>query len=254
MILEKMNVNWVIEGRGVLGTSKPQTRPLPSFLGRLVHYIINFRASCDRFVLQPLTMNVFKNTESSQQLSSRDRPQHPFLAPLTLNPTWTLACICVGASIVQSWWAGQIRHWWLDLSIQGTDEEKRMQRAFHDSKKLMVRVLPPTTDQNYPNLQSNKIDILLRVGSNILGIFCDIYYPYVTRGAYFKVLTIFLDYEIYAYSKQILWLQSRFKDISVGAIDINRYGVYASLGSGYSCTRLRFYIRCQALDVGQAIC
>lgn len=199
-------------------------------------------------------MNVLKNTESSQQLSSRDRPQHPFLAPLTLNPTWTLACICVGASIVQSWWAGQIRHWWLDLSIQGTDEEKRMQRAFYDKKKLMVRVLPPTTDQNYPNLQSNKIDVLPRVGSNILGIFCDIYYPYVTRGAYFKVLTIFLDYEIYAHSKQIFWLQSRLKDISVGAIDINRYGVYASLGSGYSCTRLRFYIRCQALDVGQAVC
>jgi len=57
---------------------------------------------------------------------------------LTLNPTWTLACICVGASIVQSWWAGKIRHWWLDLSIQGTDEEKRMQKAFHDSKKLMT--------------------------------------------------------------------------------------------------------------------
>ena len=76
----------------------------------------------------------------SQQLSSRDRPQHPFLVALTLNPTWTLASICVGAGIVQSWWAGQVRQWWLDLSIQGTEEEKRMEKALYDSKKLRVRV------------------------------------------------------------------------------------------------------------------
>lgn len=85
---------------------------------------------------------------SSQQLSSRDRPQHSFLVALTVNPTWTLACICLGAGIVQSWWAGQVKRWWLDLSIQGTDEEKRIQRAFHDSKKLTVRVRPPTTHYN----------------------------------------------------------------------------------------------------------
>ena len=81
------------------------------------------------------------NTEwdSSQQFSSRDRPQHPFLVALTQNPTWTLACICLGAGLVQSWWAGQVRRWWLDLFIQGTQEEKRIQWAFHDSKKLTVR-------------------------------------------------------------------------------------------------------------------
>ena len=87
--------------------------------------------------------NGLKNTEwnSSQQLSSRDRPQHPFLVALTQNPTWTLACICLGAGLVQSWWAGRVRRWWLELFIQGqgTQEEKRVQRAFHDSKKLTVR-------------------------------------------------------------------------------------------------------------------
>jgi phosphatidylinositol glycan class F len=75
---------------------------------------------------------------SPQQLSSRDRPQHPFLVALTQNPTWTLACICLGAGLVQSWWAGQVKRWSLDLFIQGTKDEKRMQRAFHDSNKLIM--------------------------------------------------------------------------------------------------------------------
>lgn len=104
------------------------------------------------FLPRTTLMNGLEKTkwDSSQQLSSRDRPQHPFLVALTLNPTWTLACICIGAGIVQSWWAGQIRRWWLDLSIQGTEEETRIQRAFHDSKKLTVRVQPTIIDQNYP--------------------------------------------------------------------------------------------------------
>jgi GPI ethanolamine phosphate transferase 2/3 subunit F len=88
--------------------------------------------------------------DSSQQLSSRDRPQHPFLVALTRNPTWTLACICIGASLVQSWWAGQVNRWWLDLSIQGTEEEERTQRAFHDSRKLTVRFPTVPTQPTEP--------------------------------------------------------------------------------------------------------
>ena len=89
----------------------------------------------------PRTTLTNGNTEwdSSQQLSSRDRPQHPFMAALTQNPTWTLACICLGAVIVQSWWADQVRRWWIDLFLQGTQEEKRRQMAIHNSKKLKVR-------------------------------------------------------------------------------------------------------------------
>lgn len=90
----------------------------------------------------PRTTLTNRNTEwdsSQQQLSSRDRPQHPFLVALTQNPTWTLGCICLGAGLVQSWWARQVRRWWLDLFISGTQEEKRIQSAFHDSKNLTVR-------------------------------------------------------------------------------------------------------------------
>jgi hypothetical protein len=75
------------------------------------------------------------------------------MVALTQNPTWTLACICLGAGLVQSWWARQVRRWWLDLVIQGsTQEEKRMQSAFHDSKKWTVRIT--TMNQNYLNFEN----------------------------------------------------------------------------------------------------
>ena len=91
----------------------------------------------------PRTTLIDTEWDSSQQLSSRDRPQHPFLVALTQNPTWTLACICVGAGFVQSWWAGQVRRWWLDLSIQHTEGEKRMPRGVHKGQPVVVRINVP---------------------------------------------------------------------------------------------------------------
>jgi len=72
------------------------------------------------------------------QVSSRDRPQHPFLEALTAHPTWTLFSICLGGTILQTWWAAWTRNWWLRLRIRGTSEEKKMERAFHDSQKFSV--------------------------------------------------------------------------------------------------------------------
>lgn len=83
------------------------------------------------------------NLESAEwdrvQVSSRDRPQHPFLEALTAHPTSTLFSICLGGTILQSWWAGWTRDWWLTLGIRGTSDEKRMERAFHDGQKFNVR-------------------------------------------------------------------------------------------------------------------
>jgi phosphatidylinositol glycan class F len=73
------------------------------------------------------------------QVSSRDRPQHPFLEALTAHPTWTLFSICLGGTILQTWWAAWTRDWWLRLGIRGTSDEKRMERAFHDGQKFSVR-------------------------------------------------------------------------------------------------------------------
>ncbi|KIM41241.1 hypothetical protein M413DRAFT_445279 [Hebeloma cylindrosporum] len=80
------------------------------------------------------------NLENSEwdrvQVSSRDRPQHPFLEALTAHPTWTLFSICLGGTILQSWWAGWTRDWWLKLGIRGTSDEKRMERALHTGQKF----------------------------------------------------------------------------------------------------------------------
>ncbi|KDR76870.1 hypothetical protein GALMADRAFT_155582 [Galerina marginata CBS 339.88] len=72
------------------------------------------------------------------QISSRDRPQHPFLEALTVNPTSTLLYICIGAVVLQSWWAGWIRDWWLRLGVRGTEDERRTEIAFLDRQKLSI--------------------------------------------------------------------------------------------------------------------
>ncbi|KAJ6625089.1 GPI biosynthesis protein family Pig-F-domain-containing protein [Mycena sp. CBHHK59/15] len=58
------------------------------------------------------------------QLTSRDRPQHPFLDALTMSPVSTLACICVGAAI-----------WWIDFALEGSSIEKRIDKALIDQRK-----------------------------------------------------------------------------------------------------------------------
>jgi len=74
----------------------------------------------------------------SVRVTSRDRPQHPFFEALTAHPTSTLLSICLGGTILQSWWAGWTRDWWLRLGIRGTSDEKRLERAFHDGQKFSV--------------------------------------------------------------------------------------------------------------------
>lgn len=82
------------------------------------------------------------------QHSSLDRPQHPFLEPLTSSPLSTLVYICVGATVLQGWWAGYVRDWWSLSVIEGSENEKRLEKAIIDRQKIEVRfttyTLPPT--------------------------------------------------------------------------------------------------------------
>ncbi|KAF9531176.1 GPI biosynthesis protein family Pig-F-domain-containing protein [Crepidotus variabilis] len=80
--------------------------------------------------LSPLTTPEWDPT----QLTSRDKPQHPFLEPLTLNPTATLLWICFGAAVLQTWWASWLRKWWLDIGLRGSDAEKRVERQQYDGQ------------------------------------------------------------------------------------------------------------------------
>jgi len=60
----------------------------------------------------------------------------PFLQGLTSNPALTLAWICGGAIPLQGWWAGWVRKWLIEFSIEGTDVEKRMERNERDKDKF----------------------------------------------------------------------------------------------------------------------
>ncbi|KAJ6464182.1 GPI biosynthesis protein family Pig-F-domain-containing protein [Mycena vitilis] len=70
------------------------------------------------------------------QITSKDRPQHRFLDALTLSPVFTLACICTGATVLQSWWGGWVRAWWIDHALQGAELERRIDRLRIDERKF----------------------------------------------------------------------------------------------------------------------
>lgn len=76
------------------------------------------------------------------QLSSLDHPQHPFLVALTRNPTHTLAWLTVGAAFLQSWWACWLRECQIRIRVQGTDAERRIDKAVHECHKFQVNANP----------------------------------------------------------------------------------------------------------------
>lgn len=69
--------------------------------------------------------------------SSLDRPQYPFLDPITANPTATVVTISLGLFAIIVWWSGWVRLWWaLENKFQRpNDRNKRIQT------KLTVRLL-----------------------------------------------------------------------------------------------------------------
>jgi len=120
----------------------PETVPVSSFISVVtVHTTLwAFAALC-----LPRTSFLFTFTTppwDPVQLSSRDHPQHPFFEALTLNPTHTLAWLAVGAAFLQSWWAGWLRQWRIEMVTQGTDAERRIERARYERLKFQVNFHP----------------------------------------------------------------------------------------------------------------
>lgn len=72
------------------------------------------------------------------RFSSTDHPQRSFLVAITTNPTLTLLSLCASAALLQSWWAGWIRGWYAELSLQGTAEEVEMQKVDMRQRKASV--------------------------------------------------------------------------------------------------------------------
>lgn len=92
-----------------------------------------------------IVLSVTRHWWKIGQLTSQDRPQHPFIEPLTVDPLSTLICICLGVTILQGWWAGYIRQWGLSSGRSGSDDEQRLDAALQHQAKFHVCIKPTTT-------------------------------------------------------------------------------------------------------------
>ncbi|KAG8930893.1 hypothetical protein FRC02_003499 [Tulasnella sp. 418] len=72
-----------------------------------------------------------------EQKTSRDRPQHEFLQPLTASPELTLGWVCLGVGLVIPWWAGYMRIWARDDVYAKTDKFERASTASLDRSKAL---------------------------------------------------------------------------------------------------------------------
>ncbi|THV05325.1 hypothetical protein K435DRAFT_816582 [Dendrothele bispora CBS 962.96] len=92
------------------------------------------------FLFLPRTTMLFEATKpiiDPSLLTSRDRPQHPFLEDLTASPVLTVAWTCLGAMVLQAWWGGSVRDWWIGYSLRGSEEERRIERVKLNNTKLI---------------------------------------------------------------------------------------------------------------------
>jgi len=53
--------------------------------------------------------------------TSTDKPQHEFLDALTASPTSTVAWMCLGVALIQVWWGGWVRRWYIASVLQSSD-------------------------------------------------------------------------------------------------------------------------------------
>ncbi|KAF5339171.1 hypothetical protein D9611_011148 [Ephemerocybe angulata] len=87
-------------------------------------------------VLQDLAGHYASDASSSSAVpTSQDRPQHPFLTALTSSPGVTLFALCAGTLILQTWWASWLRGAWVDLTVQGTEDERAREKFPEAGKK-----------------------------------------------------------------------------------------------------------------------
>jgi hypothetical protein len=72
-----------------------------------------------------------------------DKPQHPFLNPITARPLLTLAWACLGVVMLIPWWAGSLRRWAHDGTLGSRAVQMRLAGDPH--KRRVRPVLPPHT-------------------------------------------------------------------------------------------------------------
>jgi hypothetical protein len=95
------------------------------------------------FVVLPRSAS-WLGSNTSQRVS-QDRPEHPFLTPITSDPLLTMACEVAGTAFVIAWWSTRIRRWWFppvrDAQVGESEllaRQSRDQVQFKVSAKVII--------------------------------------------------------------------------------------------------------------------
>jgi len=75
----------------------------------------------------------------AQPLTSLDKPQPPFLEPLTASPVLTLSWICLGTAVLVVWWSWWVRRWVYDERQRGSEKsdfETRTEQIEWQNRRL----------------------------------------------------------------------------------------------------------------------
>ncbi|KLO13285.1 hypothetical protein SCHPADRAFT_852771 [Schizopora paradoxa] len=73
------------------------------------------------------------------QASSKDRPQHPFLHPITADPLLTLGWLCIGILAVNATWAPFMKReiQYSRIALYGEDEEAKIKRRSESGRNML---------------------------------------------------------------------------------------------------------------------
>jgi hypothetical protein len=104
----------------------PSSSPSPSLPLREYFALLSYHSALlvASFLFLPRST---KGTRLSQR-SSADRPEHPFLTPLTADPLRTMAWHVVGLAVCMAWWGQHLRTWWAGSKKRDDSPESRQKR------------------------------------------------------------------------------------------------------------------------------
>ncbi|BEI83926.1 hypothetical protein CcaverHIS002_0405300 [Cutaneotrichosporon cavernicola] len=73
-------------------------------------YLALLLGSC--IVVLPRSTDYFYPGGHHSQSTSSDRPEHPWLTPITAHPAGTAAWCAAGVAITMMWWGAKMARWW----------------------------------------------------------------------------------------------------------------------------------------------
>ncbi|WRT70802.1 uncharacterized protein IL334_007801 [Kwoniella shivajii] len=89
---------------------------------------------CGSFVLLPRSTPWFVGQPT--QSSSADRPEYPFLTPMTSRPLATMVWDLFGMLLCMSWWGSRMRRWWA-ASVKKVDQVDDFTERMERNKQML---------------------------------------------------------------------------------------------------------------------